>query len=187
MWLNKITQIKNCVIGIDPGRTIGLALCINNTPIVGRIARTTFDSIDFIDEVIRAFQRSYNVTCIINVGAGGIIYRNRILYSLKRRGLIDYVRIVKENKTTPHNHSLPSKMKHVHAASLIAQRHGRKVNEADFVINFRKTDLREIQIFSRIISGNITISLQLAKRVALDEISIYDAIEQVQRKKNHIL
>ncbi len=189
MKLHNISKIENCIIGIDPGRTIGIALCINGVPILGKIAKSTFEGINIIHDIMKNIKYiiTSNRQCLINVGSGGQIYKSQILYSLKRNGLIHLVRIVKENKTTPHNHKYPSKIKHIYAASSIAQRAGRPALESDFIFNFKKTDLREIQNFSRVISGNITISLHLAKQVALDEISIYDAIEIMRQKKNHIL
>ncbi len=188
MSLHKISTIKTCVIGVDPGRTIGIALCVNGIPIIGKIVKGTFEGINVIKNIMKnLYLISTHINCIINVGAGGQVYKSRILYSLQRNGLIDRVRIVQENKTTPHNHNFPSKIKHIYAASLIAQRNGRPISKSDFILNFRKTDLREIQNFSRIISGNITISLKLARQVALDEISIYEAIEQMKKKKNYML
>jgi hypothetical protein len=113
----------------------------------------------------------------LRVGHGDPTNRNRIINALAPLGLP--VEIVNEEGTTPR---IPSPTPDADAAVEIARSRG--VRAARFyVVEPTPGEIREIQRQSRLSSGGeVTISQELAQRVARGDLTLSDAIDRHRRR-----
>lgn len=168
-------EFKNIIISIDPGKKPGLAVVGDNSIIAIRHLGSPEDVVGAIVDITTTY-RGRKV--IIKVGNGGGIYRSRILKSIQDE--LDFpIMVVDERSTTPALgiKDYPSHVKDVVAAINIALKQGELLEEK-VLLHPKPGEIKNIQNVSRIISGNITISRELAEKVAKGKISIEDAIEK---------
>ena len=167
---------EHIVIGIDPGEYPGFVVLSN-----GRILNAkNLKSPEDVGSEVKFFLKKYcPKTCVIKIGNLGSIYLYRVLKSLV--GINAKVEIVNEYSTS----FKLRKTSDILAAVRIAMRSGREVKVEDELSRMRIPEgvLRDIQRKSRIKSnGRVTISKDLALKVALGEMSIEDAIEATMKK-----
>ncbi len=157
-------------VGIDPGKRPGVAvLCDGN--VVERIrARDPEDCRRIVKNALRS--RNYG-SATIRIGHGDITNRNRIIAALSGMGI--GIEMVDEHNTTGY-----SRDNDIEAAIKIAMSSGKRVEKA-FEIAPTDGELREIQRRSRLASGNITIGKELARKVAIGDMSMEEAIEEQRR------
>jgi hypothetical protein len=155
------------VVGIDPGeKRIGFALLADGTVLEAKQMATVGEVKEGLDAIT---ERYSNQTLMVRVGHGAPTIRNRIVNAALRRGL--RVEIADETSTT-RKVDLPD----VEAAITIAGLPGAPI-EAPLVVSPSKGELKHIKKMSRERSGGeITISTQLARRVALGDITLSEAI-----------
>ncbi|QLH75093.1 MAG: hypothetical protein HPY73_06335 [Methanomassiliicoccales archaeon] len=166
------------VVGIDPGRTIGIVIIGN-----GRVIHSgTFECPeDTADKVIKMTSGLEFDEVVVRIGHGDRTIRNRIIRSVW--SVADRVEIVDETNTTM-NTETPD----IDAAILISKTKGYDLERPP---DIRPTagELREIQRRSRIESeGAITIGKELAGCVARGEMTMSDALtahkaEEKKRKR----
>ena len=155
------------VFGIDPGPRPGIAWLADGI-VVGSAQLEQIESVaDHITGLASAVKHQ---RMCVKVGDGAPLLRDRIINQLILRGIETLQ--VNEYKT-----SSGSRMKtHLHAATRIALMGGNRIYSVR-ELNPTDGDLKEIQRQSRIqSSGNLTISTELARRVACGEISLDEAI-----------
>ncbi len=154
------------VVGIDPGPKPGLAVVADGSVVEEVQLPNIYSVREFVDGVARDYLWD---VLIVRVGNGDMVNRNRIINSL----LDDYrVEMVDEKNTTE---SITNK--DIESAKQIAFSRGNPVREKLNTI-VSEGYIREIQRKSRIESqGRITISRELARKVALGEMSMRMAIE----------
>ena len=155
------------VFGIDPGPRPGIAWLADGI-VVGSAQLEQIDSVaDHITGLASAVKHQ---RMCVKVGDGAPLLRDRIINQLILRGIETLQ--VNEYKT-----SSGSRMKtHLHAATRIALMGGNRIYSIR-ELNPTDGDLKEIQRQSRIQSlGNLTISTELARRVACGELSLEEAI-----------
>ena len=155
------------VFGIDPGPRPGIAWLADGI-VVGSAQLEQIDSVaDHITGLASAVKHQ---RMCVKVGDGAPLLRDRIINQLILRGIETLQ--VNEYKT-----SSGSRMKtHLHAATRIALMGGNRIFSIR-ELNPTDGDLKEIQRQSRIQSlGNLTISTELARRVACGELSLEEAI-----------
>ncbi len=117
-------QIFNStVIGIDPGKTTGLAIVAEENIIIG--TGEYFTAVDVVKEVISAFFNIETKEFTIKIGAGGGDIRDEIVKRLK--GIFhdkSTINVVKEDHTSKDNIKLGSSKfsKNIKSAILIAKR-----------------------------------------------------------------
>ncbi len=117
-------QIFNStVIGIDPGKTTGLAIVAEENIIIG--TGEYFTAVDVVKEVISAFFNIETKEFAIKIGAGGGDIRDEIVKRLK--GIFhdkSTINVVKEDHTSKDNIKLGSSKfsKNIKSAILIAKR-----------------------------------------------------------------
>ena len=167
---------EHIVIGIDPGEYPGFVVLSNGRILNAKNLKKPED----VGSEVRFFLKKYSPkTCVIKIGNLGGIYLYRILRSLL--GIDVKVEIVNEYSTS----FKLRKTSDILAAIRIAMRQGREIS-IDEELNKMKIPegvLRDIQRKSRLRSnGRVTISKELALRVALGEMSIEDAIEITLKK-----
>lgn len=164
------------VLGIDPGPTPGFAVLGDGKVIHSELLGSPEDVLEASKKVLDTYSGK-NIT--FRVGRGGGVYKARILKILQE-SLDIQIEVVDESHTTPMDTGKAS-VKDIAAAISIALKQGRLLKQK---IEVSPTDgeIKNIQSDSREISGNITITRELAERVAKGEITIEEAIE-VQRGK----
>jgi hypothetical protein len=157
------------VFGVDPGPRPGIAWLADGI-VVGSAQLEQIDSV--ADHIVGLSLAVEHKRMCVKVGDGAPLIRDRIINQLILRGIETLE--VNEYRT-----SQGSRIKtHLHAATRIALMGGSRVNHIR-ELNPTEGDLKEIQRQSRIMSsGNLTISTELARRVACGELSMEDAIKR---------
>ncbi|MFQ5815031.1 MAG: hypothetical protein ACE5G7_00855, partial [Candidatus Hydrothermarchaeaceae archaeon] len=134
---------------------------------------------EVLEEVRRAIAVFGGRKSILRVGMGGGIYNMRILKALQERmGDNVKIEIVDETSTTPGTGEIPSpELKDIAAAVKIALKNGQSLKRR-VEVNPAPGEIKQLQRKSRKINGNITISRQLAEKVALGELTLEAAVEE---------
>ncbi|OPY34856.1 MAG: hypothetical protein A4E32_00009 [Methanomassiliicoccales archaeon PtaU1.Bin124] len=155
------------IVGIDPGRTIGVAIFGD-----GRLLLT--EELGCPEETARTISRLTEGIVydelLIRIGHGDRTVRNRIIKNIWP--LADRVEIVDETNTT-RNTERPD----IDAAILISKLEGEQIDKAPEI---RPTpgEVREVQRQSRLCSeGRVTISKELASSVARGRLRMDEALE----------
>jgi hypothetical protein len=186
-YLKNITQIETMVMGIDPGRQVGMVLLVNDILVEYR----TFTIEVFpraAEGLLSAFE---NHEIIVRIGAGANRYLALVLATLgdlaQRYDIL--TELVDESHTTK-GHEVFSKFKltpHELAALHISMRSGEPVDLTRPIspaTSYKKGELTAVQEQSRFASnGMITISRRLARKVLEGELSLHQALE-IQLQKN---
>ncbi len=186
---------ESLIIGIDPGLTIGVAIITDGCL---RTALETRDKKEALNFVMKAIENNPAKMAIIRVGSTGgyrrVLILNELL-NIKPKNVT--IEIVDELQTTPSSYqeakdglaegaigNLKIKAgKNATAAMEIAFRIGESVKSPETWVP-SEGELKEIQILSRQYSkGKVTISKNLAIRVATGLITLNEAIE-LQKSEN---
>ena len=165
---------REFVIGVDPGGEPGVAFVGDGEVVDTRVAGSPEGVADIVRSALLGFPAE---RVRLRVGHGDPTNRNRIINALAPLGLP--VEIVNEEGTTPR---VPSPTSDADAAVEIARARG--VRAARFyAVEPTPGEVREIQRQSRLSSGGeVTISQDLALRVARGELTLGDAIQQHRQK-----
>ncbi len=180
----KTSIFRKLIIGIDPGKTIGLAAVCDGMLLYATTAKLN-TLINKLKDVVVTFPSE---EIVIRIGnrppyVSNIIFNK--LFSFLGKEPKFTLEIVEESFTTSKN----AKLKHQlgineGAAFSIAQRSGKQYN--DMVRNFiPKGHIKEIKNWSRQRSDNrLTVDSQLAEAVAFGDITLDDAILEKKKKLN---
>lgn len=160
--------VKDLTIGIDPGNRPGFAVLGDGYVLMRSTAPYPEAVKGLVDDVVKEYP-SANV--VVRIGHGDRTKRNRIFNALWDEGHM--LEIVDERNTTKRSQTPDED-----AAVEIAMTPGykpRKRQEVDPCPG----EIKNIQRISRLESkGSLTVSKELAKKVAVGELSLSDAIEQ---------
>ena len=185
---------ESLVIGIDPGLTIGVAIISDGFL---RATLETRDINEMINFVLETLANNPSKMAIIRVGSTGGYRRILILNELLNAKPVDVnMEIVNELQTTPSNYQeikdgieegsrngiKINAGKDATAAMEIAFRIGESVKSPE---SWKTSDgeLEEIQVLSRQYSrGKVTISKDIALKVAKGLLTLEEAIELQKRK-----
>jgi len=178
LWLDggHKSAYESMVLGIDPGPTPGFAVVGDRKVIHSELLRSPEDVLGASKKALDSFTAK-SVT--FRVGTGGGVYKARTLKILQENLDIP-IEVVDEKSTTP-AYAGTTSTKDIEAAISIALKGGR-ILKKKIEVSPTEGEIKNIQRDSRKISGNITISKELAERVAKGEITIDEAI-LVQRGK----
>lgn len=162
---------ERAVVGIDPGRAIGLAFVED-----GKLTGT--DLVFSPDGAVRSMGKMLGDLprhCItVRIGHGDATNRDRIIRAVWN--VAGRIEMVDETSTSGWEDP------HAEAARAIAKQKGELVTELPLV-RPRLGELRDLQRLSRIESGGlVTISLPLARMVARGEMTMHQAVVAQQRK-----
>ena len=152
------------VFGIDPGKSIGIAIFSNDKLIRSFIVKSPEEAANFIKYFIKDVNAG---SSIVRIGNGARIIRNRIINLLQQSDI--RIEMVDEN-------SVAGMVNDTKAAESIAMVEGKEI-KGFLSIEPKEGEIREMQRISRIKSKNITISKELAKKVLTGEIELDEAIE----------
>jgi hypothetical protein len=170
-WYQKL------VIGIDPGLKPGVAVLGDGRVIL--VERPSSPE-EILDAVKRIFKTYSGGEIMFRVGSGGGIYKMRIIKTLQENFSAP-IEIVNEEKTTPINGLNDTSLRDIQAAINIATKKGYLLRKK---IKVKPTagEIKNLQRESRLLSGNVTISKELARQVARGEITLREAITAQRRK-----
>lgn len=158
------------ILGVDTGPRPGLAWFTDGVLIDTKQTESVDACIELIQSLIEHHQFEH---LLIRMGKGSPSHRNRLLNAMLEQGYI--VELVDERKTS---RGL-NRNQHAVSAIRIAMLAGERIWE---VVELQPTEgeVKEIQRRSRIKSqGRVTISSELARRVALGELTLAEAIELI--------
>lgn len=164
--------VKELLIGIDPGIKPGFAVLADGVILSRSLAESPEAVAGLVEDVVKEYPTS---AIIVRLGNGDRTNRNRIFNALWDSGQM--VEIVDERNTTKRSQTPDED-----AAVEIAMTPGYKPSKR------QETDpcdgeIRNIQRISRLESdGLITVSREIARKVATGELSLKDAIEMQKRR-----
>lgn len=156
-------RYQEVTIGIDPGERIGVCIIGDGGRLWDGLIFSPREVIDLLTPLRRVVEsRLY----LIRIGNGAPLYRDEII-----NGLIDLfpLEMVDEEK-------LPRSDNDVESAYLIAITPGYRMREK-VEHRISKGEITKIQEESRKVTGRITISKELAEKVARGEMTLEKAIE----------
>jgi hypothetical protein len=171
-------RYKSISIGVDPGKSIGVAALGDRRIIFEEIIHNPGDVVATIKKIEERF-RAENI--MVKVGSAGGAYRNRIISSIQEN--FDFpLEIVDESSTTgpkveSHRQGLH---KDIFAARKIASKSGKPLSQT-IKVTSTPGEIKNIQRESRKKSEQITISKRLAEAVVRGEIDLDEAI-RLQKK-----
>jgi len=164
-------SVKELLLGIDPGCTPGIAAVGDGAVLVRALATSPESVADHVRKIVDEYPAAKT---IVRVGNGDRTNRNRIFNSLWDSGYC--LEIVDERNTTT-NSATPDEDAAVEIAMTPGYRPSKKQK-----IEPRPGEIRNIQRLSRLESnGNLTVSKDLASRVASGEISLAQAVNLQRR------
>jgi len=169
---------RELIVGIDPGDRPGLAVLAGAKVVHAARLSSPEDVVKGVREILRLH------TCrrmLIRVGNGGGVYGQRLIRALQENFSFD-IELVDEHATTP-TVSGSAELRDVIAAVNIAMKQGRPLKHR-LKPEPTRGEIKNIQRESRQRSGNITISRELASRVARGELSMEHAIELQKRRRS---
>lgn len=161
-------RVRNLMIGVDPGVKPGVAVLADGIVLTRYLA----DSPEAVGRIIGGVAEEYpEAEVVVRIGNGDRTNRNRIFNALWEHG--HRLEIVDERNTTKRSHTPDQD-----AAVEIAMTPGyspRKKQETDPCPG----EIRNIQRISRLeSSGSVTVSKDLAKKVAKGELTLSGAIDK---------
>ncbi len=166
--------ISLVTIGVDPGKTYGLAVLVNDNLVDVYKAFSSKGAAKIIRNVLETFSA---VRKIIRIGTGAPLYYKPLLELL--RGVDAELELVDEFETS----SGPRVTKDTKAALAIAKKEGCRPQEFEKLQEIKKGTIKHIQKMSRQAShGRITINEANALKVARGEISLDFAIASQKKK-----
>ncbi len=167
------------VIGIDPGKAIGMAVVGD-----GRVlSASVLSAVEDVPEELALYLNSYTAErFLIRIGDGDRTVRDRIIAGIWPFGLeMEMVKeqdVKKEGRRAGEFARTRRDASDMAAAIGISMKEGAEISEMPEV-RPSAGEIRDIQRRSRIRSGSsITISKELARRVAKGEIGMDEAIEE---------
>lgn len=166
-------EFNTLVVGIDPGPRPGMVVLGDGKVLVSKIIQLPEQVADEISDIINfiEFQK-----IIVRIGHGDPTNRNRSICALW--DIVDHIEVVDETSTT-----VKSSVPDVEAALAIARTPGIRLLHRP-IVSPTSGEIRDLQRLSRLESeGRLTISHELALRVAKGEITLMEAIEAQQRSK----
>lgn len=160
-------NVKDLLIGIDPGVRPGFAAIGDGIVLTRSIA----DSPEAVSVMVDALVREYSdANIVVRIGHGDRTNRNRVFNALWDGG--HRLEIVDERNTTKRSQT-PDEDAAVEIAMTPGYRPGKR-QENDPCPG----EIRNIQRISRLeSSGSLTVSKELAKKVAKGELTLKDAID----------
>ena len=168
--LKGASQTHRVILGVDTGPRPGLAWFTDGVLIDTKQTESVEECIETIDSLIQHHEFEH---LLLRMGKGSPSHRNRLANAMLARGYA--VELVNEQKTSRG----VKRNQHGVSAIRIATLSGERVWEP-FELQTTEGEIREIQRRSRIKSqGRITISSELARQVALGELTLLEAINLI--------
>jgi len=169
--LSSESPVRELVIGIDPGVRPGVAVLGDGIVLTKHLADSPEAVGPLIDDVVKGHP---DASVIVRIGHGDRTNRNRIFNTLWDEG--HKLEIVDERNTTTRSHT-PDEDAAVEIAMTPGYRPRKRQDTEP-----SPGEIRNIQRLSRLESaGLLTVSADMAKKVAVGELSLREAIEKQKR------
>lgn len=174
MMLSADGDVKEIAVGVDPGIKPGFAV-LGDGAVLMRTLASSPEAVGYmVEEVVHEYP---SANLIVRIGHGDRTNRNRIFNTIWDEG--HTVEIVDERNTTKRSQT-PDEDAAVEIAMTPGYRPGKRQDTDPC-----PGEIRNIQRISRLESeGSLTVSKDLAKKVATGEISLGDAIEMQKNGRN---
>lgn len=167
LMLSGDLEVKDITIGVDPGVRPGVAVLGDGAVLVKALAGSPEAVGPMVEDIVREYPEA---NIVVRIGNGDRTNRNRIFNTLWDEGHL--LEIVDERNTTTRS-ATPDEDAAVEIAMTPGYRPGKRQEMAPC-----PGEIRNIQRLSRLESrGSLTVSKDLAKKVATGELSLSDAIE----------
>lgn len=164
------------IIGIDPGEVYGVVVTFEGKVIDTDLFHSPYEVAKYIKFVKSALQSFLDSELIVKIGNGSPLHQRWLFRYLKNTRLRANYQIVDETYTTMTRTKF--RKRDITAAILISKKKGRPVNLNTTKMSLKPGEIKHIQARSRSLSeGKITISWNLAERVAKGEISLNRALK----------
>ena len=172
LWQAGTRRFSQLCIGIDPGEKPGMAAYADRNLLTTIKVEVPEDTAAAVKRIMDFY--NYN-TMIVRIGHGARTVRNRIINSLLP--LHVDIEIVDEERTTI-KHPTPD----IQAAKQIALKEGKAV-QGLMKVQPSKGEIEDIKRRSRLMSkGKFTISYELARSVAIGEMTLQQAVDLTHTK-----
>lgn len=169
------SEVRELVIGVDPGTRPGFAVIGDGRVLRTSVANSPESVGTLVEEVVREHP---GANVVIRIGHGDRTNRNRVFNLLWDEG--HKLEIVDERNTTRRS-ATPDEDAAVEIATTPGYK-PRKKQDTDPCDG----EIRNIQRLSRLeSSGRVTVSKDLAKKVAKGELSMKDAVDIQSNGSNH--
>lgn len=169
-------RFRTIVVGIDPGKNVGLAVFGEGRMLSTETLRSPAKAAESIAKMLRCITYS---KAIARVGHGDPTRGNRIIRDIWH--MFDQVELVDETGTT-----VRSDQPDVEAAKRIAMAKGIRL-EGPPEVEPTPGELRDLKRLSRLESqGSVTISSELARSVAVGEMTLAQAIAEQRRSERRL-
>jgi len=167
------------IIGIDPGDVYGIVVTFGGKVIDTNLFYSPREVIKYIELVQNALLQFSDRELVIRIGNGSPLHQRWLFRYLKNIQLHARYEIVDETYTTITRTKL--RRRDITAAMLISKKKGRSINLDDISISLKPGEIKHIQAKSRLLSnGKLTISWNLAERVAKGELSLEKAVKLME-------
>jgi len=174
MMLSAEGEVRDIAVGVDPGIRPGFAVLGDGSVLMRTLASSPEAVGQMVEEVVHEYP---SANLIVRIGHGDRTNRNRIFNAIWDEGHM--VEIVDERNTTKRSQT-PDEDAAVEIAMTPGYRPGKRQDTDPC-----PGEIRNIQRISRLeSSGSLTVSKDLAKRVAIGELSLGDAIEIQKNGRN---
>jgi len=164
------------VIGIDPGDVYGVVVTFEGKVIDTSLFHSPHEVANYIKLVENALLSFSKGELIIKIGNGSPLHQRWLFRYLKNAQLRASYEIVDETYTTMTRTKF--RKRDITAAMLISKKKGRIIDLDQTDVSLKPGEIKHIQARSRVLSnGKITISWNLAEKVAKGEISLKKAVK----------
>ena len=172
------TRIKYLIIGVDPGKSPGVAV-MGDGELINQYKCYSPEEVSVIIE--KVFSTYDAEKKKVKVGHQAVTIRNRIINDLLELGKnFSFILEIADETSTTHTKHNPD----INAAIEISSMPGSPVDRP-LDVNPTPGELRDIQRISRINSGSqVTISRTLAARVAIGDLDLNEAIALQKKTGN---
>ncbi|MBD3405793.1 MAG: hypothetical protein GF411_06645 [Candidatus Lokiarchaeota archaeon] len=167
--LNKPVSLT---IGIDPGMRYGLALLLDDNPILTQEADSPFGAAKLTSEWIALASDRLPLDPLIRVGDGSRLYMALYLRALREITSYPMIELVDEHHTTMKGGSNKS------SAVLIATRSGRNITESDYLLDSKTGYIKSLKkLIRRLNDGKHKLSTHEAIAILSGNRSVQDFIK----------
>ncbi|MHA1935034.1 MAG: hypothetical protein ACW99V_01060 [Candidatus Thorarchaeota archaeon] len=172
-----VDEIKEIVIGVDPGLRFGLALVVNGCVIFSRTISSPHEAVHLTRKLaVYSHQRFPDNRFIIRLGTG-----SRLYYVLYLRALTNTISGVVVELVNEHHTTLPSGYTtDQSSAVMIAARTGRTSSKNDLKLEPKPGYIRALKhLAAKLTNNEINLSTEDARSVLLDRITLASVLEEV--------
>ncbi|TXT56732.1 MAG: hypothetical protein BAJATHORv1_20325 [Candidatus Thorarchaeota archaeon] len=163
---------RSFTIGIDPGMRYGLALLLDDSPLLTQEVISPFEAAKLTNEWVNLAKDRVALEPVIRVGNGSRLYMTLYLRALREIDGSPQIELVDEHHTTVTGGSNKS------SAVLIASRSGKNVAESDYVLETKTGYIRSLKkLIRRLNNGSSNLSTPDAIAILKGDSSVREFVK----------